>query len=182
MRFSTEWKQQLPCLPRRPHCLSKQSPVRLMSHPIPTYQWFSSQYIRLLTVASDVCLPACMDRPPDTDTHILSLAIGTRTRRSDHHPGLHSCLFVCNHRNEEDGLSLRIDSLSICCAGRVSSCPLCACLIVTQIVRIHRPSRFNLVPTQEGFPCHEPCVAGWTELGLMGFVILISLHMGMWHW
>ena len=90
--------------------------------------WFPSQCIRLPIVASDVCLPACMDRPPDADMHILSLAIGTRTRRSDHHPGLRSCLSMCNHRNEKDSLSLRIDCLSICSIGRVSSCPLYTCL------------------------------------------------------
>ena len=66
----------------RLHCLFQQSLVHLVLISIPTYQWLPSQYIRLPTVASDVTLPACMDRP-DADTHILSLAIGTRTRRSD---------------------------------------------------------------------------------------------------
>ena len=36
--------------------------------------------------------------------------------------------------------SLRIDYPSICFIGRVSSCPLYTCLVVRQIVRIHRPS------------------------------------------
>ena len=71
-----------------------------------------------------VCHPAWTDLL----TLILSLAIGLRTRRSGHHPGLHCCLSVCNHRNE-DGRSLRVH-LSICSIGWVSSCPLYTCLIV----------------------------------------------------
>ena len=86
--------------------------------------------------SSILCMFASLHGP--TDTHILSLAIGTRIRRSDRHPGLRSCSSVCNHR-KEDVLSLRIDYLLICSIGRASSCPLYTCLIVRQIVQIHPP-------------------------------------------
>ena len=81
---------------------------------------FVSQQLHLM----DVCQPAWTDLL----SLILTLAIGPRTCRSGHHPGLHRCLSVCNHRNE-DGWSLRIDCLSIYSIDRVSSCPLYTCLL-----------------------------------------------------
>ena len=112
---------------------------------------FFSQQLHLMYV----CQPAWTDLL----SLILSLAIGLRTRRSDHHPGLRCCLSVCNHRNEQDGRSLRIGCLSICSIGRVSSCPLYTCLIVRQIMRIRRSNSSTWYQLR-GLPRHEPRVAG----------------------
>ena len=64
---------------------------------IPTYRWLPFQYIHLPIVASDVNLPAYIDRPPDADMHIMLLAIGMQTRWSDqftHKPFWHALLLI----------------------------------------------------------------------------------------
>ena len=101
---------------------------------------FVSQLFRLMYV----CQPAWTDLLTLIHTSCRSLW----ARRSDRYPGLCSYLSMCNHRNEEYGLSLRIDSLS---SATPAECPLCTCLIVTRIVRIHRPRVSTWYQLNRGF-------------------------------
>ena len=101
---------------------------------------FVSQLFRLMYVGQ----PAWTDLLTliHTSCHLLW------AHRSDRYPGLCSCLSVCNHRNEEDGLSICIDSLSF---ALPVECHLCTCLIVTRIVRIHRPRVSTWYQLKRGF-------------------------------